>query len=370
LFAATASMLLLAYWFPYPSGSIPAKAIDHHLGSYAAIVGVFARLVDSTVVVAGPSIEGRFHIQIIRNCDAMVAHVLMTAAVVAHRAKWAQRLWGVVAANAVLAALNIARLVCIYAVGAYWTASFDIWHRDVFPMVLIGAAAALFLGWLRWVRGDTKAAGIPQFAWRASLVYALLSLPWPVLPNVMTSAFDDAATAAFGALPLRAGARPSTEDPRSGVRVALDFQTVDEAGVSIGQFEPAYTAPDPRWYTILGIRNAETGARTRTAICLRPLLYSPFVMLIALTLGARVEPRRRAWRRSVALTAAFTVLLAAILTCQPIWESLASDRVQVISSSAPAVAWIRAVFTTVAEGADAFVVLAWAAARRLTLTLE
>jgi exosortase/archaeosortase family protein len=115
-------------------------------------------LFDPRVVVQGNVVTGRYALSIVKTCDAMEANLLFLAAVLAFPAapapvkrRWPRKLLAALAGIAAISALNVARICSLYAVGIYYPSAFELFHIEVWPLLLIGAAAALFAVAARWL---------------------------------------------------------------------------------------------------------------------------------------------------------------------------------------------------------------------------
>jgi hypothetical protein len=57
---------------------------------------------------------------------------------------------------------NIARICSLYFIGIYRPKLFELWHIEVWPLILIAVAVTAFLLWTVWanrnLRGDLRAA--------------------------------------------------------------------------------------------------------------------------------------------------------------------------------------------------------------------
>lgn len=93
-------------------------------------------------------------INIINGCEGTDALFLLLAAMLAHRATWRQRLWGMVVGTLAVFALNQLRVLALFYSFRSDRALFDQLHGLVTPLLLICAAMALFAVWADWVRRE------------------------------------------------------------------------------------------------------------------------------------------------------------------------------------------------------------------------
>jgi exosortase family protein XrtM len=140
------------YHFPYPDGSFPLQLIGANLRAYARAAGALLSAFDPAISVDGTLISGRFPLRIVKSCDAGEAMALIVAAVVAFPASRSERLAGAAFSLAVIYLMNVLRIGSLYLVGVRRPDLFDLIHVDVWPAVIIGVAALLFLAWVAWVR--------------------------------------------------------------------------------------------------------------------------------------------------------------------------------------------------------------------------
>ncbi len=152
-FAALAGVLSVAYCFPYAEGSAVDTAFNAYIRGYAHVAGaIVSTLVDPTVRVTGHTLQGRFAIQIARDCDAMTAIILYVSGVLAFSAPWANKAIGLVAGVGLIVAANVLRLSTMYAAGMYWPSTFDFVHRELWPTLLVGVSLVGWLAWASWTR--------------------------------------------------------------------------------------------------------------------------------------------------------------------------------------------------------------------------
>jgi exosortase/archaeosortase family protein len=121
---------------------------------YARLAGGALALLEPHIVVHGQEILGRYGLRIVRGCDAVDAQILLASALFASRSyalRW--RIVGALGGFLVLTMANVTRIACLYFVGANWPAYFDFFHHELWPLLLILLACAVFLGWARAAPG-------------------------------------------------------------------------------------------------------------------------------------------------------------------------------------------------------------------------
>lgn len=143
------ALLYGAIYFPYPSHSWPVAVLFKILECVAALSAAVIRLWEPGIaVVAGPTLTGRFPMQIVLDCAALDVQALYLAAVLVFPTTLRKKLWGAGLGLAFLAAANIARIVLLYFVGAYAPAYFDLVHEDLLAFVMVALTGAAYLVWI------------------------------------------------------------------------------------------------------------------------------------------------------------------------------------------------------------------------------
>jgi exosortase H (IPTLxxWG-CTERM-specific) len=152
-FAGIAGVLCALYAFPYGSESEVKGWFEGYLAAYASAAGTVLHAFDPAVHVAGADIAGRFSLRIVKDCDAMEVNILFIAAVLAFPASWGRRALGLAIGVAAILAANISRICALYFIGVSAPSAFEFAHRDLFPLLLVLLATAVFLPWARSARG-------------------------------------------------------------------------------------------------------------------------------------------------------------------------------------------------------------------------
>jgi exosortase/archaeosortase family protein len=150
LFALIAGVLFSVYSFPYGPGSWGQRWSDAYLSAYAHLAGWVLAVFDRGVTVSGQDILGRYSLRIIRGCDAVDAQILLASAMLASpMLPWKHRIGGAALGLSLITVANVARICSLYYVGIYLPKSFDFFHHELWPLVLIAIAAGAFLVWIR-----------------------------------------------------------------------------------------------------------------------------------------------------------------------------------------------------------------------------
>lgn len=144
-YAALAAILFGIYGFPFELFGAREDWLSGYLAAYARLSGGILGLIEPGVVVSGPVIYGRFPMEIVRNCDAIEVNILFASAVLAFPASLRPKLVALGAGLGALLALNVLRICSLYYLGAMSPAAFKVAHEELFPLLLVAAAAVLFL---------------------------------------------------------------------------------------------------------------------------------------------------------------------------------------------------------------------------------
>jgi|HubBroStandDraft_6_1064221.scaffolds.fasta_scaffold30588_3 exosortase/archaeosortase family protein len=151
-FIAIATVLFGLYFFPYAETGRSESWFSAYLAQYARIVGFTLGLFDRGISVADNVIGGRFSMRIVKSCDGMEANILFCAATLAFPGPWRRKLVAVPLGLTALVAFNVLRLCCLYYIGIYFPAAFELAHFDVWPLLVVGFSVVDFLACARWLQ--------------------------------------------------------------------------------------------------------------------------------------------------------------------------------------------------------------------------
>lgn len=158
VFVLLATLLSVAYHYPYRADGAVSVLLTEYLAGYARVVGWVLSCFDPAVHVIGPDVIGRFSLRVSRDCDGMSVMILLTAAVIAFPTTWRRRLAGVTAGIALVAVINVLRLCTMYYIGVWWPDAFEFAHVEAWPILLTGSVFGMFLVWKTWVSGAARSA--------------------------------------------------------------------------------------------------------------------------------------------------------------------------------------------------------------------
>jgi exosortase H (IPTLxxWG-CTERM-specific) len=159
-FVVVAGVLFAAYAFPYAENGISERWFETYLRWYARLAGGVLGIFDGRVEVAGAVITGRYSLRIVKTCDAMEANLLFIAAIVAFPARWSKKLVAGAVGLVLLVAVNIVRICSLYFIGIYAAPRFELFHFEIWPLLLVAAAAAEFALLATWMQRPRAVAPI------------------------------------------------------------------------------------------------------------------------------------------------------------------------------------------------------------------
>jgi exosortase/archaeosortase family protein len=146
VFAVLSTTLLFAYSFPYENGGVVDWLLRRYLHGYAWMAAAIVRLFDPTAQASGQQIYGRFSMQIVRDCDAMQANILYSAAICAYPAPVRMKATGWLVGVGAIAFANLVRLCTLYIVGMKAPSAFEFAHEAAPPLILL-ATLGCFGAW-------------------------------------------------------------------------------------------------------------------------------------------------------------------------------------------------------------------------------
>ena len=144
-FAAVAALLFAIYAFPFELFGAKQDWLQGYLAAYARLAGGALGLVERGLVVDGTYIQGRFAMQIVRNCDAADVNILFVSALLAFPGAWKVKAALLVGGMCALVAANVLRICSLYYVGVFAPQRFKVFHEEVWPLLLVVFTLLVFL---------------------------------------------------------------------------------------------------------------------------------------------------------------------------------------------------------------------------------
>jgi exosortase/archaeosortase family protein len=315
-------------------------ASGHFLNGYvvanAWLAGAVLNGLGQKSHVVGDSIcSARFTVTVLEGCTATGLISLFWAGLLALPASWPRKTAGMAAGTAVIALLNVMRIVTVFGVGVHYPKSFSTLHEEIWPGLLVLATLALGLGAMGWAipeAGGRAWAGrlIPVFLQRFTLVFGLLLVPWPGLTDWCGQALRSAGALVFT---TPKGAREITFEPQGahGTRIVIANRKLlngDGSGL---------------------VRNLDFNTRS--------VLWRPCGLLLALVMVTPMSTRRRLRALGLGeILLILYVLLAfyftiwnestevSLTTLSPFWKSVANaaetSLMEKLSLAIPVLIWL------------------------------
>lgn len=138
----------------YYAVALESEGFQVYLHTLAQISGALMGLLHTEVTVIGARISNpQFAVEVAQGCDAYRICSLLVAAILAFPAPVKTKVYGLVFGLVWLNALNFARIISLFFIGAYTTGIFQTAHEVVWPTLLIIMTVAT---WIIWVRQATR----------------------------------------------------------------------------------------------------------------------------------------------------------------------------------------------------------------------
>ena len=99
---------------------------------------------------------GTFSIEIVGECTGTHEALILTAAVVAFRARWTKKLIGLLLGILLIFGFNVLRILLLLAVGHYWPSAFHFLHIYFWQATMILMVASVWLLWVYVVVRDEE----------------------------------------------------------------------------------------------------------------------------------------------------------------------------------------------------------------------
>jgi exosortase H (IPTLxxWG-CTERM-specific) len=148
-FLVVFGICLVVYYVATLTPPVKDWFFPKYLRANAVASGAILRATGQDVTVEGNSLvsAGGSAIQIERGCDAVEPSALVVAAVVASPVAWSSRLLAAVAGTLALMVLNLVRVLSLYLIRVHYPAVFETMHLDVWQVLFIIMALALWAVW-------------------------------------------------------------------------------------------------------------------------------------------------------------------------------------------------------------------------------
>lgn len=138
-------------------------AFRPYLALLARMVGGILGLFGYHISVAETTVHSsQFAMEIVRGCDAIEPIAIYVAAVLASPVGFWPRLPGILIGTAGLLVINFVRLVSLFYVGIHYPNLFNMMHEQVWQMLFIVLAIALWAVWVQWATRNERKPPKPE----------------------------------------------------------------------------------------------------------------------------------------------------------------------------------------------------------------
>ncbi len=144
-FALIATALFTVYAFPFELFGAREDWLNGYLAAYARLAGAVLSLFERGLVVDGTYIQGRYAMQIVRNCDAADVNIVFASALLAFPGPRRKKALLLLLGLSVLVAANVTRICSLYYVGVWAPSWFKLVHEELWPLVLVALTVGVFL---------------------------------------------------------------------------------------------------------------------------------------------------------------------------------------------------------------------------------
>jgi len=127
----------------------------------AKISGFFIQLFDNNLISNGQILrlnDSNFALEVAKECSGLTASWLLLVAIVAFKSPWKHKLWGFLAGFFLIQSINIIRIISRFYIGNNMFESFELVHRQIWPILLNINMIIIFGGWLFYTVTHPKTA--------------------------------------------------------------------------------------------------------------------------------------------------------------------------------------------------------------------
>lgn len=155
LFISLFGLQVLLFYVLYINDWFQSHVFGPLVNVYASFSGKILNLLGQQTTVFGDTISSsRFSVGIKQGCDAAEPMVLLIAGILAFPSSLKKKIYGLLTGLLILFVLNIVRIISLYFIGASHPELFDTMHLEVWQVIFIIIAFALWFFWLQ--AGRTK----------------------------------------------------------------------------------------------------------------------------------------------------------------------------------------------------------------------
>jgi exosortase H (IPTLxxWG-CTERM-specific) len=153
VFVGLFTLLIVLFYLAWVSTFFTHHLFEPVIRSYAWISGKVLTLFGYQVQVEGTNLFSTgFAVNIKRGCDAIEASALFAAAVIAFPASTRKKIPGLLIGIAILALVNLTRIITLFMAGLKNMTLFNLLHDQVWQVIYIIIAVILLIFWLQYAR--------------------------------------------------------------------------------------------------------------------------------------------------------------------------------------------------------------------------
>jgi exosortase H (IPTLxxWG-CTERM-specific) len=158
VFIGLFALQIVVFYPIYLNPWMQDKVFTHLVTVYAELSSKLLHLIGHQTLVTGDFIYSKqFSVAIKKGCDAVEPMALFMAGIIAFPVSVRKKLPGILVGLMIIFFLNIVRIVVLFLTGIYAQSLFETMHVEVWQMIFILVAIAIWLLWLRWaVRKSRK----------------------------------------------------------------------------------------------------------------------------------------------------------------------------------------------------------------------
>jgi exosortase/archaeosortase family protein len=146
-FAAAFLGLLTAFQLAYYTLVVPSDAFKAYLGVNSHAAAAILGLLGERVIATNEVLTSSFTMSIKSGCDGLQAMAILAIAVLVFPGGGRNKAVGMAGGVALLAILNLARLVSLFWTGVHFPNLFQTMHVHIWPAVLIVVALLYAVAW-------------------------------------------------------------------------------------------------------------------------------------------------------------------------------------------------------------------------------
>ncbi len=149
-FVGLFALQIIVFYVFYFNSWFQTNVLSSVINVYASLSGKLLNLLGQQTSVSGDTISSsQFSVGIKQGCDAAEPMALFVAGILAFPSAVKKKVYGLFIGLAILFILNLIRIISLYYIGARYPELFDTMHLEVWQVIFIIIAMALWFFWLR-----------------------------------------------------------------------------------------------------------------------------------------------------------------------------------------------------------------------------